>query len=132
DDLLPGTKNTEPMGWQEKLPSDIAPDSAFPLSTVSKRTSAIPPKVLFGALHSPVLRLVKPIPLKTEKTKDTVSVVWEEVSEFGCGGTFSEALFDFAATITELFVALSEQESLGNDLLRVKSKLSEYIELRPR
>lgn len=132
DDLHPGTKNTEPVGWQDRLPADEAPDNAFPVTASSKRTGAVPPRILFGALHSPSLRLVKPIPLTTEKTKDAVSVVWEEASEFGYGGTLSEAIFDFAATIIELYVTLTEKECLSDDLLKVKNKLSEYIEPRPR
>lgn len=132
DDLRPGTKNTEPVGWQDRLPGDKAPDNAFPVSPVSKRTGAVPPQILFGALQSPSLRLVKPIPLKTERTKDAISVVWEDVSEFGYGNTLSEAIFDFAATVTELYASLSEGESLSDDLLKVKTKLCEYIELRPR
>lgn len=132
DDLRPGTKSTEPVGWQERLPSDKAPDNAVPVSAANRRTSAVPRQVLFGALQSPTLRLAKPIPLKTEKTKDTVSVVWEDISEFGYGSTLSEAIFEFAATVSELYVTLSEKESLSDDLLKVRNKLSEYIEPRPR
>jgi len=132
EDLKPGAKDTEAGGWQTALPPDKVPDNAFPIVAVRKRISAIPREMQFGALQSPTLRLTKSIPLKTEKTKDTVSVVWEDIGEFGYGGTLSEAIFDFAATVTELYATLSEKESLSDDLLRVKTRLSEYIELRPR
>lgn len=132
DDLRPGTKNTDPVGWQDALPPEKAPDHALPVSSPSKGTSAVPQEILFGALQSPGLRLVKPIPLKTDKTKDTVSAVWEDISEFGYGDTLSEAIFDFARTVAELYLTLSEKESLSDDLLRVKDKLSEYIEPRTR
>ena len=130
EDLKPGTKDAESGQWGQMLPAEKAPEKFLRISTASK--SAIPQQVLFGALQGPTLRLVKPIPLKTEKTKDAVSVVWEEISEFGYGSTLSEAIFDFAATVTELYVTLSEKESLSDDLLEVKNKLCEYIELRPR
>lgn len=132
EDLMPGTKTTEAGVWPSTLPSDKPPDSVFLGSAAGKHTSAVPRQILFGALQSPTLRLTKPIPLKTEKTKDTVSVVWEKISEFGYGATLSEAVFDFAATITELFVTLSEKESLSDDLLGVRKKLLEYIEPRTR
>jgi hypothetical protein len=132
DDLRPGTTSTEQKGWQSRLPAEKAPDNAFLVTAVAKRTSAVPQEIFFGALQSPILRLVKPIPLKTEKTKDGVSVVWGDICEFGYGNTLSEAIFDFAATVTELYVTLSKEESLSDDLLRVKTKLSKYIELRQR
>ena len=131
-DLVPGTKDAHaaPGGQGQVLPSEKAPEKLLRISTEIK--NAVPHRFLFGALQSPDLRLIKPIPLKTEKTKDTVSVIWEAISEFGYGGTFSEAIFDFAATVTELYVTLSKKQSLSDDLLAVRSKLSEYIEPRPR
>lgn len=129
-DLRPGTTDVEPAQWSRMLPPEKLPEEFLPVSTLGSK--AIPQKLLFGALQSPTLRLVKPIPLKTEKSKDTVSVVWEDISEFGYGDTLSEAIFDFAATVTELYATLSENESLSDDLLKVKTKLFEYIESRPR
>ena len=90
-------------------------------------------EVSIGALRHPNLRLRKPIPLRTEENEGTVSVVWDEIQEFGHGDTLSEALYDFAATVTELFLRLSEEgSSLSDDLLTVRGKLEEYIEFRPR
>jgi hypothetical protein len=129
-DLWPGTTDVEPAQWGQMLPPEKLPEEFLPVSPA--RSKAMPQKVLFGALQSPTLRLVKPIPLKTEKSKDTVSVVWEDISEFGYGTTLSEAIFDFAATVTELYATLSENESLSDDLLKVKTKLFEYIEPRLR
>jgi hypothetical protein len=129
-DLMSGTMDVEPAQWGLMLPAEKLPDNFLPISTGNK--SAIPRQLLFGALQSPTLRLLKPIPLKTEKAKDTISVVWEDISEFGYGTTLSEAIFDFAATVTELYVTLSVKESLSDDLLKVRSKLSEYIGLRLR
>ena len=130
EDISPGTKYAD----QEKRSQGqvLPPQKAGEFLLLTKPSGAIPRAILFGALESSDLRLVKPIPLKTEKTKGTVSVVWEEINEFGYGGTLSEAIFDFAATVTELHVTLSEKESLSDDLLEVRNKLSEYIELRPR
>lgn len=129
-DLTAGTTDVEPAQWGQMLPPEKLPEDFLPVSTVGRK--AVPQRILFGALQCPTLRLAKPIPLKTEKSKDTVSVVWEDISEFGYGDTLSEAIFDFAATVTELYATLSENESLSDDLLKVKTKLFEYIEPRTR
>ena len=95
--------------------------------------SARPPQLLFGGLRHPNFRLRKPIPLRTEEEEGTVSVAWEDIQEFGYGGTLSEALSDFAATVTELLISLSREDSpLSNDLSTVREKLAEYIERRQR
>ncbi len=133
EDLRPGTKDAPQLGPSggKVLPAEKAP-RFLRIDTASKPTSAIPQEIQFGALHSPILRLNKPIPLRVEKSEGTLAVVWDEIQEFGYGNSLSDAIFDFSATLAELFITLSKEKSLGADLLRVKNKLSEYIEPRPR
>ena len=132
EDLWPGTKDADRAAPPMVLPAEKAPDDYLPVSSGNEATSAMPQEIKFGALRSPLLRLLKPIPLRTEKREGTVSVVWDDITEFGYGDTLSEAIFDFSATLSELFKTLSGQQSLSDDLLEVKNKLSEYIEPRPR
>ncbi|HUI51255.1 MAG TPA: hypothetical protein VLX60_05690 [Terriglobales bacterium] len=95
--------------------------------------SALPEKVLFGALHHPALRLRKPILLQTERSAAGINVYWEEIQEFGTGETFSTALEDFGQTLAELYLHLDACESpLSPYLLTVRNKLADYIEVRPQ
>lgn len=92
-----------------------------------------PTSILFGALRDPHLRLRKPILLKIEEKEGLVSAIFEDIQEFGCGKTMSDALSDFSSTVAELYIRLSHENALlSGDLLRVKNTLSDYIELRPR
>jgi len=94
---------------------------------------AIPQTFLFGGMHNDVLQIRRPIPLRSERNARGISVVWEEVSEFGHGDTFSEAVEDFGRTIFELYRSLLRDEAaLGEDLLGVRRKLEEYIAVRSR
>ncbi|MGB7471488.1 MAG: hypothetical protein WBW58_19120, partial [Candidatus Acidiferrum sp.] len=87
----------------------------------------MPPNVLFGALRHPALRLRKAIPLRTEWSTHGVSVIWDEVEEFGFGETFSAAIDDFAHIVAELYIDLLERENLSSDLVAVRDQLSHYL-----
>lgn len=101
--------------------------------SASQSLDAIPQTFLFGGMHDDLLQLRRPIPLRSERNVQGISVVWEEVSEFGHGDTFSEAVEDFGRTIFELYRTLLRDEApLGEDLLGVRHKLEEYISVRPR
>lgn len=92
--------------------------------------SALPAQVLFGALRHPTLRLCEPIPLRTERSERGISVIWEDIEEFGFGDTFGNAMTDFADTISELYLYLSNTEALSDDLIAVRNRLSHYITVR--
>ncbi len=95
--------------------------------------SALPDKVLFGALRHPALKLRKPIPLQTERSEYGINVFWEEAQEFGSGETFSAAIEDFGLTLAELYFHLEDSDSpLSDYLLGVRNKLADYIEVRPQ
>lgn len=130
----PGTKSSETPERRGILPPQEWSDHiVIPILSPKDASSARPAKVMFGALRHPNFRLRQPIPLRTEVEGGIVSVVWDEIQEFGSGETFSEAIFDFTSTVTELFIRLSEKAfPLSDDLLRVKRVLSDYIEPRPR
>lgn len=94
---------------------------------------AIPETFFFGGLYDPAVQLRRPIPVHTERTAEGVNVVWDEVSEFGNGNTFSEAVEDFGRTIFELYKSLlSDNVVLGGDLVNVRDTLAEYIAVRPK
>lgn len=92
--------------------------------------SALPSQVLFGALRHPELKLLEAIPVRTERSERGVSVIWDEVQEFGFGDTFGNAMTDFADTIAELYLHLYETEALSDDLAYVRNMLSHYIDVR--
>ncbi len=95
--------------------------------------SALPEKVLFGALRHPALKLRKPILLQTERSEAGINVFWEETQEFGSGETFSSAIEDFGLTLAELYMQLEDCDSpLSDYLLGVRNKLADYIEVRPQ
>lgn len=92
--------------------------------------SALPSQVLFGVLRHPDLKLLEPIPVRTERSERGISVIWDEVQEFGFGDTFSDAMTDFADTIAELYLHLDKTEALSDDLTYVRDVLSDYIHVR--
>lgn len=67
---------------------------------------AVPSTFLFGALHDHAIYLLRPIALRTERAHGGVTVVWDDVSEFGHGENFSDAVEDFGRTISELYKSL--------------------------
>jgi len=130
----PGTKSSETPARREILPPQEWSDHiVIPILRPKDAANARPESVMFGALRDPRLRLRQPIPLRTEKQGNMISVVWDEIMEFGCGETFSEAVSDFSATIAELFHALTEEDTnLSGELPQTKVILSRYIEARSR
>lgn len=93
--------------------------------------SARPDSLLFGALADPGLRLRKPIQLEVCAEDGHVALTWQDIDEFGCGSTTTEALADFAQSIRELYHHLHDGGvKLGVDLERVKGVLDSYIEPR--
>jgi hypothetical protein len=120
------------------LPSQLQPGQnslVFPFALVEPtiHRSAVPDKVLFGALRSPSLQLRQAIPLRIERGETGINVVWEGEEEFGSGDTFSEAIDDFSHTITELYLGLSDaSNSYSGHLLSVRERLSHYITPRTR
>lgn len=135
DVLVPsGTTNvdgrTEPG---DILPSQRQETPRFVRVTLKPagQYTALPSDFLFGALRHPALRLLKPIPLRTERSSEGISVIWEEGQEFGFGESFSAAIDDFSGTIAELYFRLSHgEETLGADLSALRDKLSGYIQTR--
>jgi len=94
--------------------------------------SALPTHVLFGALRHPALKLREPIPLRTERSDQGISVIWDEGQEFGFGDTFTDAAADFGETIAELYLQLCDNEALSDDLISIRDRLSHYIDVRPQ
>jgi len=108
-------------------------DTPIVTKAAGESREARPTSILFGALRDPHLRLRKPIPLKIEEKEGLVSAIFEDIQEFGCGETMSEAISDFSSTVAELYISLSQENApLSDDLLRVKNILSDYLELRPQ
>jgi hypothetical protein len=137
----PGTKTTEMAETSfsyEILPLEQKPRPVLIVGSAmikvgGKVAEGRPTSILFGALRDPQLRLRKPIPLKIEVKEGLVSAIFEEIQEFGCGKTMSEAVSDFSSVLVELYVRLSEEAvPLSDDLQRIKSTLADYIEARSR
>jgi hypothetical protein len=119
----------------------VQPIQEAPVRTVVERFSqqqgqpqdAIPENFYFGGLHDPALKLQQPIPVRTERSAEGITVIWDEISEFGFGRTFSEAVEDFGRTVFELYKSLLEDDLvLGSDLIEVRNRLTAYIAVRPR
>lgn len=102
-------------------------------SQSSEPRDAIPQVFLFGGFYDPAVRLRQPIQLRTERDAAGISVVWDDIAEFGHGETFSEAVEDFGRTIFELYkTLLADDLVLGDDLIDIRRKLDRYISVRPR
>ncbi len=115
-----------------KLPPAPTVEPQFSLVDLFGKESARPERELsFGALQDPGLRLIKPIPLEVSVEGDDVILTWAAVDEFGCGDNTSAAADDFGQSIRELYHHLhTEDVQLGNDLLRVRGILDQYIASR--
>ncbi len=91
--------------------------------------SARPDSILFGTVAHPNLRVSKAIPLGVSTEEGHVIVSWDEVDEFACGQTTSEALDQFSRSIGELYYELNDATvPLGSDLARVRDVLNQHIE----
>ena len=94
---------------------------------------SFPVEILFGAMIDRRLRIKNPIPITLSREEDVVVASSSELEEFGYGNDISEALDDFAKTLAELYLSLEENEDrLGDDLKQQFSRLSGFIEVRPR
>ncbi len=127
--------------------ADVPPSHVLPTQQASKPGSNVevrvvppdelpnprPPRVLFAALGDPKLQVVRAVPLDVNVEEGTVVVSWADVEEFGTGDTMSAAIDDFAHALRELYHGLHAKDArLGDDLLRVKRVLGEYIEPRAK
>jgi hypothetical protein len=133
DVLVPsGTMSTQSANAPgEILPPQEQNSISVPITLMpSGKDTALPSHFLFGALRHPALMLRKPMPLRTERSKGGISVIWEEGNEFGFGQTFGDAIEDFAATMGELYCELSDDDVLGADLVALRDRLSHYIDVR--
>ena len=93
---------------------------------------SLPTDILFGAIRDVRLRVKKPIPVTISRDESGVVVSSSELEDFGCGANISEALDDFAKTISELYISLEENaDRLGDDLKRQFAHLRDFIEVRP-
>lgn len=118
---------------QERLGDSARIIQISPMPLAGARMPAVPDKVLFGALRSPKLQLLQPIPLRIERDRAGINVIWEDGEEFGRGDTFSEAIDDFGHTVAELYLRLSApSESFSSHLVDVHGRLSRYIIARKR
>lgn len=100
---------------------------------IRMRDIALPRKIKFGAVASPELRMRRPINLRISEEEGSVVAAWQDIDLFGYGDSLSSALEDFRKSITELFFFLeSQNDSLAENLRRVKDKLGQFIERRPR
>lgn len=103
------------------------------LQGVGESQDAVPKTFFFGGMNDPLLQLRRPIPLRAERNGGGISVMWDEVAEFGHGDTFSQAVEDFGHTIFELYkTLLADNVVLGSDLVDVRNKLEDYIAVRPK
>lgn len=89
---------------------------------------SFPKEVLLGTLHSPLYRVISPIPVTLEKKSLIVVATWEKAGEFGFGATMSEALDDICAGIRDLIPILNANE-LGPHLLEVKAEIDAHVEM---
>ncbi|MGA2158050.1 MAG: hypothetical protein ABSG90_02405 [Dehalococcoidia bacterium] len=87
--------------------------------------------IALGTLRDGRLRVVAPFKVAFTYDKDQVVAEATEISEFGFGNNFTEALIDLQRTVSELYFTLdSEQERLGPDLQKVWSVLRQKISKR--
>ena len=93
--------------------------------------SGRPTTILFGALCDPRFRIKRAIALEISSEGGAVIAHSPDVDEFGYGPSLSAALDDFGRTLLELYVSLEENQSrLADDLVRIRTKLDEYLERR--
>ena len=105
---------------------------SIPARHMLEPAGARPTSIMFGVLNDPEYRLRIPIPLEVETEQEHVIVNWAETEEFGVGENLSDAISDFARSLRSLHRSLAQAKCLGPDLLRVRNKLNEYLEVRPR
>ncbi len=99
----------------------------------TKRSSGRPKRIQFGVVTDPRLRLKRPISLVISRKRGVVIAHSEDLQEFGTGVTTADALDDFSKGLSELFFRLLDDSArLGPDLLRLKDKVSRYLEVRPK
>jgi len=133
--LVPaGTTNSVRTEQGDILPIQREASRTVRIKTeIAGPDSALPAEFLFGALRHPALKLREPIPLRTERSQDGISVIWDDGHEFGFGESFSAAIDDFASTIAELYLRLAPgDETLSSDLIALRDKVSHYVQVRPQ
>lgn len=87
--------------------------------------------ILLGTLSDGRVRLSSPFKVVFVRDEDKIVAEATEISEFGFGNDFSEALLDLQHTISELYFTLeSEQERLGPDLQNIRAILQHKISKR--
>jgi hypothetical protein len=124
----PGAHTVERKDAEAKVKAIVGNE---PVAAQFKEISySLPGRVLLGQTFSPRIRIVKAIPADISQEGRVIVACWAATNEFGSGSTLSEALEDLSRSIVELFLALIDEAALGPDLQKIRSRLSDHIELR--
>jgi hypothetical protein len=128
--IIQGTiKNDELPGAPLEDKADIQHliDDLF--GEISKTTrTKVQKDILLGSLRDGRLRVIFPLQVKFYAEEGKIVAEAIEISEFGFGDSWSEALADLQRAIAELFFTLEkEKKRLGVDLKRVQKILQEKI-----
>jgi len=94
--------------------------------------AGLPSEFVVGTLRHPVLRLRRPVRLAVAQDEEFVTVVLDEVDEFGYGPHLTAAIEDWQQTIAELYLTLqAERERLGPAMADLWERLQTVVEARP-
>lgn len=105
--------------------------AAFAVRKRGKQLYA-PDQVRFGGCLDHRLRFVRSIRVDVSRKAGTVVAHWSDIDEFGYGDTLGDALNDLGKTLSELYFGLTRTGAeLGPEMMRVRARLSEFIEQRP-
>lgn len=132
--LLPGGKSSlgEVLRGEYSLGQE-ARSSEFALNASIANLLARPKRVRLGVVNDSRLRLKHSIRVELAFNEGTCVASWPDIDEFGYGSNMSAALDDLGKTLAELYFRLHESDvSMSGDLARVRDKLDDFLEPRPR
>jgi hypothetical protein len=94
--------------------------------------AGLPSEFVVGTLRHPFLRLRRPVRLAVAQDGEFVTVLLEEIDEFGYGPHLTAAVEDWQQTIVELYLTLqAERERLGPAMVELWERLQTFVEARP-
>lgn len=132
--LPTGITITQVPSWSENPPSTWASEESVsftrgPQPALPSLDAGRPSRLQLGSLRDARLRLVRPLELAVREEDGSVVVASESLSEFGYGSHLTEAIEDFAASLSALYWSLrAEQARLGPDLFETWSRLRAIIQ----
>ncbi len=88
----------------------------------------LPERLAYAPRIGSRLRVVRPFDVVLSEEEGTVVAAIPEITEFGYGSNFSEALEDLGKTLAELYFSINDAaDRLSDDLLHVRALLNNHI-----